>query len=211
MRIVGRNGFRHRVARQMGFTLVELMIVVVILGILAALAIVGFRRYIGRARSSEAISMLAEMASKQQVYYGEFFAYLPLRADNNTVLPSPDEGAGAFYPTSPNAATFESSRTATSIANALVWPPAWRSVGLRPKDLYLYCTYLTNAGPGNAAVPAGLGFGVQMLGVLGAGSPPWFYSLAACNLTGPSGFPAAVSIFGLTSNSPTLRTFNDGM
>jgi prepilin-type N-terminal cleavage/methylation domain-containing protein len=198
------------VSRQLGFTLVELMIVVVIMGILASLALVGFRKYIARARSSEAVSILAEMASKEQVYFGEFFAFLPLRADNNTALPSPDEGNGAFYPVSPSAATFESARTANSIVNPALWPAAWRSVGLRPKDTVLYCTYLTNAGAGNAAVPAGLTYGLGLLGVLGAGSPAWFYSLAACNLTGVSGFPANVSIFGLSSNSPTLRSYNDG-
>ena len=52
-----------------GFTLTELMIVVVIIGVLAGLSLVAFRRYVGRARTAEAVAMLAEMSSKEQVYF----------------------------------------------------------------------------------------------------------------------------------------------
>lgn len=41
-----------------GFTLVELMIVIVIVGILAALAVVGISKYTGKAKSAEAISQM---------------------------------------------------------------------------------------------------------------------------------------------------------
>ena len=63
------------------------MIVVVILGILAALASVGYKRYIGRARVTEAVTLLSEMVSKEQLYFLEFGSYLPLRADG-IALPS---------------------------------------------------------------------------------------------------------------------------
>ena len=33
---------------------------------------------------------------------------------------------------------------------------------------------------------------------------------AACNLNGPSGFPGNVTVLGISSTSPNLRTFNDG-
>ena len=52
---------RQRRSRAWGTTLVELMIVVVILGILAAIATVGYKRYVARARLSEANAMLAEL------------------------------------------------------------------------------------------------------------------------------------------------------
>ena len=74
-----------------GFTLVELMIVVVIISILAAVGSFGFRRWIGRARSTEAVTMLAEISSKEQTYRMEFGTFLPLRADGNVTLPSPED------------------------------------------------------------------------------------------------------------------------
>lgn len=184
------------------------MIVVVILGILAAIANIGYRRYVGRARTSEVAWMVAEMASKQQTYFLEFAAYLPLRADGNAAQPG-DESPAAFYPVNPQTATgWYSARVATSIANAAAWPQQWRWVGMRPKSDVLYCTYIANAGTANTAVGAGT-VGAQSLGAAAIPSP-WFYAIGSCNLDGDAGFPGEVTNFVLTSQTPGLRAFNEG-
>jgi prepilin-type N-terminal cleavage/methylation domain-containing protein len=195
---------------QAGFTLVELLIVVAILGLLAALAMVGYRRYIARARVTEATTLLAEMATKQQVYFLEFGSYLPLRADNVVTLPSANENVGAFYPSDPSAATFNSTRIAVDVSNPAGWPTAWRSVGLRPRETQLYCTYLLNAGRAGDPAPAGTTYAAGLLGPLTATSPAWFYALGACNLNGAAGWPAAVSVFGISSTRAALSSYNDG-
>ena len=209
MRAPARRSLERSGHPQGGFSLTELMIVVVMVSILASIAMVGFRKYVARARTMEAAAMIAEMSGKQQIYFVEFGGYLPLRADNVTTLPSADESPTAFFPLSPSASTFESSRTAVSVANRAAWPGGWRSVGLRPPDQRLYCTYLLNAGGAGQAVPAGIGSAA--MGPVAATAPAWFYAIAACNMTGPAGYPANVTKFVLTSGSPTVRTINLGL
>jgi prepilin-type N-terminal cleavage/methylation domain-containing protein len=63
-----------------GFTLIELMIVVVIMGVLAAVAIPSFIAYVYRARTTEATAFLAEIRQRQEAYRAEFGSYCDVGA-----------------------------------------------------------------------------------------------------------------------------------
>jgi len=52
-----------------GFTLIEMMIVVAIIGVLAAVAIPGFSKYIRESKQSEATGMLRSLADGANLYY----------------------------------------------------------------------------------------------------------------------------------------------
>jgi type IV pilus assembly protein PilA len=58
-----------------GFTLIELMIVVAIIGILAAIAIPNFMTYQCKAKQSEARRVLGAIRTAQEAYYAEKSTY----------------------------------------------------------------------------------------------------------------------------------------
>lgn len=58
-----------------GFTLIELMIVIAIIGILAAIAIPQFSNYRKRAADAAALSDAKNLATAQEVYHTDYFTY----------------------------------------------------------------------------------------------------------------------------------------
>lgn len=60
---------------QSGFTLVELMIVVAIIGVLSAVAVPNFKKYQAKAKTSEAKVQLAAAYTAEQAFYGDFGIY----------------------------------------------------------------------------------------------------------------------------------------
>ncbi|MDH3949289.1 MAG: prepilin-type N-terminal cleavage/methylation domain-containing protein, partial [Gammaproteobacteria bacterium] len=58
-----------------GFTLVELMIVVVIIGILAGIAVPAYRNYTVKSKRSDAIAALADAAGDQEKFYSQNLRY----------------------------------------------------------------------------------------------------------------------------------------
>lgn len=88
--------------KQRGFTLVELMIVVVIIGILASVAIPSYSNYVRRGKIAEASTNLAGLRVNMEQYY----------QDNRTYLNG--AACGAVMPTAPAVQYFTLACAATA-------------------------------------------------------------------------------------------------
>tara|TARA_R110002094_G_scaffold16642_7_gene28203 strand:+ start:5247 stop:5702 length:456 start_codon:yes stop_codon:yes gene_type:complete len=75
---------------QKGFTLIELMIVIAIVGILAAIALPAYQDYTVRAKMSEPLATLAEAKTTIAEYYSAN-GYLPLNGNIAGINGDPDK------------------------------------------------------------------------------------------------------------------------
>lgn len=90
-----------------GFTLVELMIVVVILGILAAVAIPAFTRYVKRSKTSEATGNIAKIYQGETAYFNQSSEQSVASFASAPATPSATPSASK-YPAQPTAFTGDS-------------------------------------------------------------------------------------------------------
>ncbi|MCI1010624.1 type IV pilin protein [Pseudomonas oryzihabitans] len=94
--------------KQTGFTLIELMIVVAIVGILAAIAYPSYQEHIRRANRADAQASLMELAQFMERNYTRLGRYTTDTAGTAPTLPfttSPKDGGRAIYDLSLSAVT----------------------------------------------------------------------------------------------------------
>ena len=108
-----------------GFTLIELMIVVAIIGILAAIAIPNFLKFQAKSKQSEAKANLGAIFTGQISYFGEQNAYGDFVAVNWVPSGTPRYhymlGAFQAAPNNVNVGAETLSGSATPVANASDW------------------------------------------------------------------------------------------
>jgi type IV pilus assembly protein PilA len=132
---------RRRGGRR-GFTLIEMMIVVAILGILAAIAIPAFVKYIRRAKTTEALMNLRKMFDGSVAYFDRDFS---TRFGNS--VPKQFPGAGELLGPTPGT-NFCCGQVGDKCApNSTQWAqPHWQALNFAIDDPH-YFWYQYVAGP----------------------------------------------------------------
>ena len=80
-----------------GFSLIELMVVVVIVGVLASIAYPSYRDQVRKTRRADAKSALLDAAAKMERYYTQFGRYSGTLANSGIIATSPE----AYYQITP--------------------------------------------------------------------------------------------------------------
>ena len=170
-----------------GFTLVELMIVVAIIGVLAVVAGTAYRRYMDSGRTAEAMSMLGEIRAKEEAYRAEVSVYAGWSAGAEAAsnsLPQVDGGGCT------TGSTKEPCPKAVPTTNAV-----WNNLGINPGRATLQCGYVVNSGKIGDSVSGTIGSG--LLGSA-AQTTPWWYAIAICDNDGSTGTNATFATASTT-------------
>jgi prepilin-type N-terminal cleavage/methylation domain-containing protein len=155
--------------QQIGFTLVELMIVVAIIGVLAVIAGTAYRKYMDSGRSAEVYAMLGEIRAKEEAYKAEYSKYLATSTSETDFYPVL-LGAGQ----EPKAKTWKASAP-TTWTNTSGLP----TLGLNPTRTQLYCGYAVLADDTGQSPPAAARGNAAFNNT--APLVPYWYAIATCD------------------------------
>ena len=90
---------KKRDRKNAGFTMVELVVVMVIVGILATISVPMYRNYIQRARAQEGVALVGSVASAQRVYYAEFGSFYAVGNTGYDATLGVDAQANSYFTT----------------------------------------------------------------------------------------------------------------
>jgi len=124
--------------QEKGITLIELLIITVIIGVLAAIAIPGYTGYLQRARRADAKTALEHVRAAQEMWRAEHGAYSVSIAELQTTMGAPPTAISNYY-------NWQFSGTLT----ANTWTAQAVAVGSQATDGDLFINFLGNKTPAN--------------------------------------------------------------
>ena len=164
-------------ASQRGFTLIEMLTVVIVVGVLATIAVYGVRKYILSSKVSEAISMMSSIKSAEEAFKSETYAFLDVSGDFND---------SSFYPSQQATNPAQKfGKHAWSVAGGSAIEKNWRLLAVQPDGPVLFSYAVVAGGPG-ASFPA-LPTAKKDFGFPSTPSSPFYVAVAKADLGGETG------------------------
>jgi prepilin-type N-terminal cleavage/methylation domain-containing protein len=162
-------------SRQAGFTLIEMMIVVAIIGVLASIAVYAYGKVTTSAAiDSEINAIFAEFRVRQEEYHAENGLYLSTGPDETVMFPP-----GA--PLRPQDAPIDINPLLTAVDGTGGTPAdRWVNLRMRPRKSTLRCGYAAVAGVADT-VAGGSGGGVLQMNNPSPPQSNWYFLVARCD------------------------------
>lgn len=165
-----------------GFTLIEMMAVVMITAILALLATLSYRKFVTSARVTEAIGMVGNIRAAQEAFRSETLQYLDVSNAGATSF-----AEAHWYPSAGGTFTAGASRTAwgapsTTGAGGSGENARWMQLAVKTDGPVVF-DYQTKAGPaGTTPATSSLNPAISGYPTFAASPDPWYVVVAGADL-----------------------------